>query len=256
MATLSVIILTHNEAHNIVRCLSSVAFADEILVWDSGSTDGTPELCRAHQAKVTITPDWPGYGPQKVRALAAAKGDWVLCLDADESLTPPLAEAIQAILKTPSSFHAYRIPYRSFYCGKQIRFGDWFRESHVRLFQRQYGQFSNAIVHCQIQVAGPIGRLRDPILHYPYPHLEQVLRKMNTYSTLGAQLLFERKRKASLGTALSHAFWAFFRGYCLRLGFLDGKEGFLLAISNAQGTYYRYLKLSYLWQTHASSRPL
>jgi len=247
MPNLSVIIVTKNEAHNIIDCLKSVDFADEIIVFDSGSKDGTPALCRSKGAKVTITPDWPGDGPQKNRALKKAQGKWVLSLDADERLSPELAKAIQALSeKTP--YAAYALAYRSTYCGKTIKFGDWRNESHVRLFQRDKGTFSEDTVHCHLRINGKIGKLKAPLIHHPFPYLETVLNKMNQYSTQGAQISFKQGKKASLWTALSHGFWAFFRGYILKSGWLDGKAGFLLAVSNGQGTYYRYLKLMYLCQ--------
>jgi len=242
---LSVIVVTKNEAHNIEDCLASVTFADEIIVFDSGSTDNTTELCKKYTQKVTVTPDWPGDGPQKNRALQAATCDWVLCLDADERVSPHLAKEIQAAI-TQKTFAAFKIPFRSSYCGKLIRFGDWRGESHIRLFERRKAAFTPDIVHCHLKVQGQIGKCQHIIIHHPFHHLAAMLYKMNDYSTQGAQLYFAKQKKASLWTALTHSIWCFLRGYLLKLGFLDGREGFLLAMSNAQGTYYRYLKLMYL----------
>lgn len=247
MTKLSVVVVTKNEAHNIAACLASVAFADERIVFDSGSTDGTPIICQEWGAKVTITPDWPGDGPQKNRALSIAKGEWVLCLDADERVSEALAKEILLAIQS-HSHAAYDIPYQSTYCGKAIRFGDWRNESHIRLFKRSSAAFTEDIVHCHLDVKGKIGRLKNPIIHHPFHHLGAMLFKLNDYSTQSAIALFKKGRKATLFTALSHSIWSFFRGYFLKLGLADGKEGFLLAVSNAQGTYYRYLKLMYLWQ--------
>ncbi len=245
MTNISVIIVTKNEAHNIADCIQSVNFADEIIVYDSGSSDGTPDLCRKLNAKVTITPDWPGDGPQKNRALQHATSDWILCLDADERVTLALAKEIQQIIYQ-TSFAAFDIPYQSTYCGKKIRFGDWRGESHIRLFQRTKAKFTEDIVHCHLEVKGKVGKLKNKILHHPFHNLGALLHKLNDYSTQSAKRLFAKGRKASLGTALSRSLWTFIRGYFLKWGFLDGKEGFLLAVSNAQGTYYRYVKLMYL----------
>jgi glycosyltransferase involved in cell wall biosynthesis len=237
MSKLSVIIVTKNEAHNIEECLKSISFADEIVVFDSGSTDNTVEICKRYTHKVTVTPDWPGDGPQKNRALAQVSNDWILCLDADERVTPALAQEIQAIVAN-TAHAAFDIPYQSTYCGKG--------ESHIRLFNRRFATITSDIVHCHVKTKGSVGKLHASIMHHPFHHLGALLHKMNDYSTQSAKTLLAKGKKASLMTAISHGLWSFFRGYLLRLGCLDGREGFLLAISNAQGTYYRYLKLMYL----------
>ena len=247
MTKLSVIVVTKNEAHNIVDCIQSVQFADEIIIFDSGSTDGTPDICRQFTPHVVVTADWPGDGPQKNRALEIATGEWVLCLDADERLTPELAKEIQATVLNAQE-NAFSIPYRSTYCGRLIRFGDWRGEEHTRLFKRNKAKFTEDIVHCHLKVEGSIGKLKEYIIHHPFHHMGALLHKMNDYSTQSAKNHFNRGKKATLWTALSHSIWSFFRGYFLKMGFLDGREGFLLAVSNAEGTYYRYLKLMYLWE--------
>lgn len=240
MSKLSVIVITKNEAHNIIDCLDSASFADEWVVVDSGSTDGTPELCRS-RATVLVT-DWPGDGPQKNRAIALTTHEWILCLDADERVTPSLAKEIQHIIHN-TDCAGFEIPYRSTYCGKTIRFGDWRGEKHLRLFRKDSGQFSNLVVHCKADIQGKIGLLKNHIVHHPFRSLEALLHKMNDYSTGSAQRKWEQGKKATLWTALSHSLWSFFRGYILKGGFLDGQAGFMLAVSNAEGTYYRYLKL-------------
>ena len=246
MSSLSVIIVTKNEAHNIKDCLESVQFADEIILYDSGSTDNTVEIAKSYTPYVTVT-DWPGDGPQKNRALTKTTSDWVLCLDADERVTPALKQEILACLPQ-TNFDAFDIPYQSSYCQKMIRFGDWRNEKHLRLFKRTKGKFTEDVVHCHLQVNGKIGLLKNPIHHYPFHNLEHLLHKLNDYSTQSALHKFKMGKKATLWTALSHSTWTFIRGYFIKLGLLDGKEGFMLALSNAQGTYYRYVKLMYLWQ--------
>lgn len=251
MANLSVIIVTKNEAHNIRDCLESVRFANEIIVFDSGSNDGTPEICLEYTPHVIRTPDWPGDGPQKNRALKKVTQDWVLCLDADERVTPELAkEIINTINHTDKV--AFSIPYRSTFCGKPIRFGDWSNEQHLRLFKYGQAQFTEDIVHCHLEVNGLSGTLKHLIIHHPFHHLDAMLNKLNVYSSQSALAKFHHGKKATLTTALTHSLWSFFRGYFLKLGFLDGKEGFLLAVGNAQGTYYRYVKLMYLCKQRAS----
>lgn len=250
MSRLSVIIVTKNEAHNIQACLASVQFADEIIIFDSGSTDDTVTIASAYTPHITVT-DWPGDGPQKNRALQKATGDWILCLDADERVSEALKQEILATLDD-SSFDAFEIPYQSSYCGKMIRFGDWRNEKHLRLFRRNKGKFTEDIVHCHAKINGSIGLLKKPIHHHPFHSLEHLLHKLNDYSTQSALHKFKSGKKASFTTALVHAAWSFLRGYIVKYGFLDGKEGFMLALSNAQGTYYRYLKLMYLWKNTAN----
>lgn len=255
MTKLSVVIVTKNEAHNIEDCLKSVDFADEIVLFDSGSTDNTVAIALSYTPHVTVTPDWPGDGPQKNRALAKTHGEWVLCLDADERVTNALALEIQKIIASDTPYVAFDIPYQSTYCGKAIRFGDWRGESHVRLFKRNHARFTENIVHCHLAVDGKTGKLKHKIIHHPFHHLGGMLHKLNDYSTQSAKALFSRGKKASLWTALSHGLWSFFKGYILKMGFLDGREGFILAMSNAQGTYYRYLKLMYLHQAALDGNP-
>lgn len=246
MPLLSVIIITKNEAHNIEACLQSVAWADEIIIVDSGSHDGTVELCRPYTDKILVT-DWPGYGAQKQRALSMATGDWVLSLDADERVTPELKQEIQRTLPN-TEYEGFEIPFRSEYCGKLIRFGDWWNDRQMVLFLRTKGQFVSLEIHERIDIQGKIGYLKGFIHHMAFRDLETVLKKMNDYSSRSAEQKYRQGKRASLWTALSHSLWTFLRGYLLRLGFLDGKEGLLLSISNAEGTYYRYLKLMYLHQ--------
>lgn len=248
MGSLSVIIITKNEAHNIEACLKSVEWADEIIVVDSGSTDATVEISKRFTEKVVVT-DWPGYGAQKQRALDLATKEWVLSLDADERVSKELKEEIfQNISNTEND--AFEIYFRSEYCGKMIRFGDWLNDKQAVLFRRTKGAFVSLKVHERIEIQGKIGKLKGVIYHHAFPNLETVLRKMNDYSSWGAEQKHEQGKKGSLAKAISHGLWAFFRGYILRFGFLDGREGFLLAVSNAEGTYYRYLKLFYFNKSH------
>jgi glycosyltransferase involved in cell wall biosynthesis len=242
LPSLSIVILTRNEARNIVDCVRSARFADEVLVLDSGSTDGTPDLARAEGATVSASTDWPGFGPQKNRVLAQATGDWVFSLDADERITQPLREAILQAIAVPAGKVGFEVDRTSSYCGQVIRHSGWSPDWVLRLFRRDSGRFSDDLVHERVVVQGATGRLVGELLHDSMPNLESVVDKINRYSTAGAQMLVERGRRATVGQALSHGAWAFFRTYVLRRGFLDGSLGLALAISNAEGTYYRYLK--------------
>jgi len=253
--SLSVIVITKNEEASIGACLASVDWADEIIVVDSGSTDGTAELCRRHKAMVHLAADWPGFGAQKNRALALATGDWVLSLDADERVTPKLRREIEAAIADPGERVAFAVPRRSSYCGRPMRHSGWWPDYVTRLFRRGRGKFSDEPVHERLIVAGPVGRLRQPLVHEAFTDLEEMLETMNRYSTAGASAMHARGKRSTPATALLHGLWSFFHTYVVRAGFLDGREGFMLAVSNAEGTYYRYLKLMYLMERNKPGCP-
>jgi glycosyltransferase involved in cell wall biosynthesis len=244
MANLSVIIITKNEAVNIRACIESVAWADEIIVVDSGSSDATVEICRELGAQVYVH-DWPGFGMQKNRALGYATKDWVFSIDADERVTHELREEIQSAMQRGQA-EGYEIPRLSSFCGRYMHHSGWYPDYVLRLFRRGSGKFSDDLVHERVIVNGAIAKLQQLLLHESFRDLEQLLAKINHYSTASAQMLHRKNRTASLKKAVGHALWAFFRSYFLRAGFLDGREGFMLAVSTAEGTYYRYLKLMLL----------
>lgn len=244
---LSVVIITKNEAHNIRDCLNSVSFADEIVVFDSGSSDNTVAICQEYTDKVIVTDDWPGYGVQKQRAINHATGVWILCLDADERLSAELQEEVKSTLQN-THYIAFYMSFISSYCGRKIYFGDWKNESHIRLFQKDQATISADIVHEDLVFFDPnakekISKFKHPVYHHPFRDLDMVLDKVNRYSKIGAIKKYNHQKKASIFTAVFRGLWTFIRGYFLKLGFLDGREGFMLAVSNAEGTYYRYLKL-------------
>ena len=257
---LSVVLITHNEAGNIAECLSSVSFADEFIVVDSGSTDATCDIARAFGATVVVAADWPGFGRQKNRALALATGLWVLSIDADERVTPELASDIRRVVSADASRNevsvesdagqskltGYEMSRVSSFCGQWMRYGDWYPDRVLRLFRRSAGRFSNDHVHERLVVDGPTGRLGGELLHHSMPTLESAIAKMNRYSSGRAADKVAVGERGGLGAALSHGLWAFMRCYLLRRGFLDGRLGFMLAVYVAEGTYYRYLKMGML----------
>jgi glycosyltransferase involved in cell wall biosynthesis len=238
---LSVIIITKNESAHIGSCLQSVSWADEVIVLDSGSEDDTVEICKQYTNNVFIT-DWPGFGVQKQRALDKAQGDWVLSIDADEVVTTELRIEIERALQQVQ-INGYDIPRLSSYCGKQIRHGGWWPDYVLRLFRRNAGYFTESVVHERIVVQGEIGKLTSPLLHDAFVNLDEVLRKVNSYSTLGAEMLHQKGAQSSISKALFKGLWAFIRTYWLKAAFLDGRQGLMLSISNAEGTYYKYVKL-------------
>lgn len=244
--TLSVILITKNEAERLPRCLESVrGLADEIVVLDSGSTDATLEIARRYTDKVFVSPDWPGFGPQKNRVLDYATGDWVLSLDADEWLTPGLAAEVRHTLQAPIA-EVYEIPRLSSFCGRPMRHSGWWPDHVARLFRRGAARFSDDLVHERLVFSGAPGRLDAPLNHETYRNLDEMLAKLNRYSTDGAENHLRRGKHGGLGRAIGRGLWAFVRTYVIRAGCLDGREGFLLAVANAETTYYRYLKLMYL----------
>ncbi|MGH8703237.1 MAG: glycosyltransferase family 2 protein [Burkholderiales bacterium] len=244
--SLSVIVIAKNEAAVIRRCLESVAWADEMIVLDSGSTDSTVEICRKCKARVEASAEWRGFGVQKNRVLAFATGDWVLSIDADEWVTEGLRAELQAAMATPDAHSAFRMPRLSSYCGRFMRHSGWWPGHVTRLFRRGQARFSDDLVHEKLIVQGAVGTLRAPLMHESYRNLEQVLAKTNAYSSAGAAMARQRGRRAGLGGAVLRGLWSFFRTYFLRAGFLDGREGFMLAVSNAEVTYYRSVKLMLL----------
>ena len=245
MTTLAVTVITKNESKHIRTCLESVKWANEIIVLDSGSTDDTVTICREYTDKVFAT-DWPGFGMQKNRAIQRAACDWILSIDADESVTEELRREIEEAIEQPGKNVAYQIPRRSSYCGRFMNHGGWWPDYVVRLFRRGYAGFSEDLVHERLLVQGAMGRLINPLIHDAFSNLEEVLETTNAYSSAGARLLEQRRRTASLTGAVLHGVWSFFHTYIVRAGFLDGKEGFMLAVSNGEGTYYKYLKLMLL----------
>ena len=252
MASLTVIVITKNEAHNIKACLAAVAFADQIVVLDSGSADGTLEVAVAAGAAVSQSHDWQGFGVQKNRALALASCDWVLSIDADERVTPELQAEIEAVLANPQH-EVYDLPRLSSYCGQYILHSGWHPDRIARLFRRGSAAFSSDLVHEKVLTTHTCGHLQAFLLHESFTSFESVVDKVNRYSTAGARSLNERGRTGSVGKAIGHGLWAFLRTYIFRLGFLDGRMGLVLAISNAEGTYYRYLKLWLINQQARSS---
>ncbi|NUZ05309.1 glycosyltransferase family 2 protein [Piscinibacter koreensis] len=242
--TLTVVIVAKNEAANIAACVASASFADEVLVLDSGSSDGTATLAEQAGARVVAT-DWPGYGPQVARGFALATGDWVLSLDADERITPALRDEVIAAIRT-TTFAGYRIPRVSEFVGRFIEHSGWRPDHTLRLGLRSRSSFTDHFLHAHMTVDGAIGTLQASIVHYSYPDLSDVLGKLDRYSTGHARDMLARGRSGSLGKALLHGGFAFFRTYVIRLGFLDGGHGLMLAIYNAEYAYYKYLKLKFL----------
>jgi glycosyltransferase involved in cell wall biosynthesis len=244
MPTLSVILITRNEEANLRACLASLdGLAQQVVIVDSASTDGTVEIAGEFGATIAQPADWPGFGPQKNRALDLATGDWVLSLDADERLTPQLRSEIAAKLSQPGIYTCFSITRLSWYCGRFMKHSGWNPDYVDRLFLRGSARFSDDLVHERLLTKGPALKLENHMLHYSYLDYSQVLQKIDRYSSASAKQAFANVKKGSIISAVLHGLWAFIKTYFIKAGFLDGSHGLALAISNAEVSYYRYLKL-------------
>jgi glycosyltransferase involved in cell wall biosynthesis len=214
-----------------------------VIIVDTASTDGTIAIAQEFGATIAQPADWPGFGPQKNRALDLATGDWVLSLDADERLTPELRAEIATCLANPGKTSCFAIPRLSWYCGRFIRHSGWNPDYVDRLFRRGTARFSDDLVHERLIPNGSVAKLKNHMLHYSFMNYSQVLQKIDRYSSASAEQAFAKGKQSSPLAAIGHGAWSFFRTYFIRLGFLDGPQGFSLALANAQGSYYRYMKI-------------
>jgi glycosyltransferase involved in cell wall biosynthesis len=242
--SISVIIITRNEANNLPDCLRSVAFCNEIILVDNDSEDETRAIAQAHGATVISSQHWPGFGLQKQRALDAAHGDWVLSLDADERVTAELASQIIAATQA-SDVDGYWINRKSQFLGKWMRHGGWYPDRLLRLARRSKAKFDPTPIHEKMLVTGKTATLSAPILHFSYRSIEDVLTKQKNYSLAGAAKKRGAGASANLLTALGLGIWTFTRAYLFRLGFLDGSQGFVAAVTKSQETFWKYLAVAW-----------
>ena len=241
---LSVIIIACNEENQIARCIQSVAWAKQIVVVDSGSKDNTVAIAKSLDAQVIET-DWPGFGIQKQRALNFATEEWVLNLDADEVVSDALRQEICTVIQQDKA-DAYRSPiYLNFY-GKSLYYS-WSPKHHVRLYKRLGARYTDAIVHESIMLPpqARLGQLKEGIQHHSIQDITHALHKMNVYSSCSAAMRKQQRGTPSLLKVVLSACWMFFRCYILQGGFLEGKDGFLLAVLSAEGSFYRGIKMIY-----------
>jgi glycosyltransferase involved in cell wall biosynthesis len=240
---LSAIVIVKNEAANIAACLSGLAFCDERIVVDCGSSDDTIALAEQHGARVA-SHVWQGFGPQKNFALSLATGDWVLSIDADERVGEALAREIEAAVTEPRA-DGYEISRVTKFLGRDMRRAGS-ADYVLRLFRRSAGRFTDDLVHERVVCSGPVARLSSSLEHYSVARLEDAISRIDRYSTASAEMLVKSGRKVSFMSGIGHGLWTFVRVYLLQLGFLDGREGFLQAVANAEGSYYRYMKAWHL----------
>jgi glycosyltransferase involved in cell wall biosynthesis len=243
---LSVAIITKDEEANLPGCLKSVAFATQIVVVDSGSTDGTLEIARDFGCDVFTEP-WKGFGPQKQMAIDRCREPWVLVLDADERIPPETEKAIRQVVSGgEGGAPGYSFPRKNFFQGRWIRHMGWWPDRITRLFRNGRGRMTEAAVHEAVDVSGQVVSLEAPIEHYTESRLGEILKKIDRYSTLAAEEAFREGRRSSVWGAIARAELTFCQDYVLRLGFLDGRQGLVLSVTDAVNKFFKYAKLSEL----------
>lgn len=242
---LSVIVLTKDEADNIGPCLDTVAWADELIVYDSGSRDDTVAIARQRGVRVEVDADWQGYGEQRRRAQACANGQWILMLDADERVSAELAEEIRQVVAANELDAVCLLPRLSWCFGSFIRHGGWYPDYVARLYPRDVARYDEALVHEKLVVPAGVRqvKLRGDLLHFTYRDLQHYLVKSAGYAAAWAEQRARRGRRASLPQGLLHGVGCFVRMYLLRGGFLDGRAGLLLALLSAHSTFAKYADL-------------
>jgi glycosyltransferase involved in cell wall biosynthesis len=247
---LSVTVITRNEAADIGDALRSVAWADEIVVVDSHSTDDTVAIARRHTDLVVVR-DWTGYVDQKNHAASLASHDWILSLDADERVTPPLAGEIKALMAADPPRRAYRIPRVTWHLGRWVRTTDWYPDHQLRLYDRRSAQWTGRYVHEAVAVRGDVGRLSGELQHFAYRDVSEHLETIDRYTTYAARQMHESGRRAGLLQIAGHPPLAFLRNYLAHGGIRDGVAGFIISAMNA---YYVFLKFAKLWELQSRER--
>ncbi len=243
---ISAVIITLNEEDKLPDCLKSLDWVDEIVILDSCSVDRTVEIGKLANAKVYQQSEWLGFGNQKNKVMDYATGDWIFSIDADERVSPELAAEIRSVLERKNDIVGMVMPRLSKYCGRYMRHSGWWPDYVLRLCKKGAGKFSDDLVHEKLHVNGKVEKLSNPLIHETFDNFEQVLNKVNKYSTLGAEQLVLRGKKGGVTSGILHGINAFIKTYFLKAGFLDGSHGLMLAISNAEGAYYKYIKLMIL----------
>jgi glycosyltransferase involved in cell wall biosynthesis len=256
----SVIVITKNEAANLAEALASVAWADEVIVVDAESTDDTAAIARQHTPHVHVRP-WPGYSAQKNHAASLATHDWILSIDADERVTPELAREIRALMSAANgagpAARGYRIPRVTWVFDRLLRTTDWYPDWQLRLYDRRVGRWNGRRVHESVALEGSSRhepeRLTQELLHYGYKGIAHHVETINRYTTLAAEDMAERGRRAGVFDLLAQAPLAFVRNYLLKGGIKDGRVGLVISLMNS---YYVLLKYVKLWELGRAARPV
>jgi glycosyltransferase involved in cell wall biosynthesis len=240
--SISATVITKNEERNISGALESLAWCDEIVIVDSGSTDATLDLCRKHTDKI-FHRDWTGYVDQRNYATDRATCDWILTLDADERLTPELIREIADLRRTAPRHAGYRMPRVSYFMNRWIRHGDWYPDWQLRLFDRQRGRWQGGHIHESVRLDGSLGTLAGEIQHFSYHSLSDYVKRLEVYSTLAARDCLERGKVAGPLAILGNPLAGFLKSYILKRGFLDGIPGLMAAEMKAVYAFVKYAKL-------------
>ena len=243
--SISVYIIAFNEAEKIRDCLNSVLWADEIIVADSNSTDGTTEIAESLGAKVVQIP-FNGYGDLRNKAISYCKGDWILSLDSDERCTENVRDEILSLIES-TSLDIFQIPRKNYFMGRWIKYSGWYPNfRQPQLFRKDLMSYDSKPVHEGFisHSKKEIGLIKNEIWQFPFKNTEEVMKKANRYSTLGVQKLKDKGKTGGVLKAFLHGLWSFFKHYIFKLGFLDGGAGLVIAFGNFEGTFYRYIKLA------------
>ncbi len=249
---ISVCIITLNEEDNIRRCLSSLDFADEIIIVDSGSTDNTTVIAREFSKTQIYYRKFDTYINQKNYCKNLAKNEWVLALDADEEISNDLRKEILTLtINSVENLSGFFIPRLSFYMGKWIRHGGWYPNYQMRFFRKECGEFSGLLVHETVSIEGKTSHFKNPLSHYSYRNISDHLKFIDRYSELCAVEKFNKGKKSGLSLAIAEAIWKFISMYIVRFGFLDGKVGLIIAIL---GSYYNFLKYIKLYEMNRKKK--
>lgn len=241
---ISVTIVAHNEAERIGACIDSVSWADEIIVVDAGSTDGTQEICRKRGALLIRRP-WEGYAAQKNFALSKASHSWILSLDADECVSPGLAGEILSVLSDDAPAEGYRVPRKNIFFGRWLRHGDLWPDYQLRLFRSDAGAFNEKSVHESVVVEGRVGVFSSPLEHYSYDSLFDFFQRQVKYARLSAEDLFSRGAQPGIADFVIRPLWRFFKSYVLKMGLRDGVNGLWVSAGSA---YYVFMRAAFLWE--------
>ena len=243
---LSAAIITKNEEENIRSCMQSISFAGQIIIVDSGSTDATLSIAKEFGCEI-YSEEWRGFGPQKQSAIEKCRQPWIFVLDADERIPPETAGIIKKIVtdsKVKESGFSFRR--KNYFQGRWIKHAGWWPDRIIRLFRKDAGRMTSAIVHESVEIQGTVGALDAVIEHYTESRLSKIIQKIDKYSTLGAQSAFREGKKSTTGGAFMRAFFTFVQDYFFRLGVLDGMPGLTLAVTDSVNKFFKYAKLSEL----------
>lgn len=252
VSRISVTIITLNEAANIRECLESVRWADEIVVVDSESRDDTVKISREFTDRVFVNP-WPGHQEQKNVAVDKATGPWIFSLDADERVTPALAEEIRRMVAEPGALEAYDMPRKNYFLGRWMRHGGWWPDRVIRLFQKERGRFGGINPHDRVIVDGRLGRLEHPLIHHTYRSFAQYIDKQHSYAVIGARELLKRRggRRRTAAAMIAKGMTKFAEVYLLKRGALDGMHGLIAAMG---ASYFAFLRQALVWELQARDR--